>query len=274
MPTFVAPGIAVLESEEATQFDALEARFQEIAIALGARPVTGPALLPEQDLARLDFFRNFPHLGLPVATLTDQARGELARGEAATPSPEHALVPTGYYLPTATCYGLLLSLRERRIETPEVITAIGRCFRNEEHYDGLRRLRAFHMREVLYIGSREGVVDHLTRSSELVQGLADRLGINVRKEPATDPFYLGNGSRSLLSQLDPVKFEFVSDDGTAIASVNRHRNFFGERFGIRFGDESAYSGCLAFGVERWVHALLQVHGDAQRALVALNESVA
>jgi hypothetical protein len=74
--------------------------------------------------------------------------------------------------------------------------------------------------------------------------------------------------------MDPVKFEFVSDDGTAIASVNRHRNFFGERLGIFFGDEDAYSGCLAFGVERWVHAVLQVHGDPQRALAALNESVA
>ncbi|WP_052863981.1 aminoacyl--tRNA ligase-related protein [Streptomyces niger] len=274
MPTFVAPGIAVLGSEEAALFDALEGRFQDIADALGGRPVAGPALLPETDLARLDFFRNFPHLAQPVATLTDRSREELAQGEATTPSPEHPLVSTGCYLPTATCYGLLVSLQERSIETPEVITSIGRCFRNEDHYDGLRRLRAFHMREVLHVGSQEGVVDHLSRSTELVLGLADQLGIKVRKEGATDPFYLGDGSRSLLNQLDPVKFEFLSDDGTAIASVNRHRNFFGERLGISFAAESAYSGCLAFGVERWVHALLQVHGDARRALVAINESAA
>ncbi|MFE2586299.1 aminoacyl--tRNA ligase-related protein [Streptomyces sp. NPDC059378] len=272
MPTFVAPGIAVLESEEAALFDALEARFQDIARALGARPVAGPALLPEEDLARLDFFRNFPHLALPVTTLTEQAREELARGETTTPSSGHPPVPTGCCLPTATCYGLLVSRQRRDIETPEVITAIGRCFRNEDHYDGLRRLRAFHMREALYIGSQEGVVDHLSRSTELVLGLADRLGVKMRKEPATDPFYLGDGARSVLNQLDPVKFEFVSDDGTAIASVNRHRNFFGERLDISFGGEPAYSGCLAFGVERWVHALLQMHGDARRALVAVNES--
>lgn len=272
MPTFVAPGIAVLESEEAALFNALEARFQEIAVVLAARPVAGPALLTVEDLARLDFFRNFPQLGLPVATLTEEARGELARGEVATPSATHPLVPTGYCLPTATCYGLLLPLRDRGIEAPEIITSIGRCFRNEDHYDGLRRLRAFHMREVLYVGSQDGVVDHLARSKELVLSLVDQLGIKVRHEPATDPFYLGDGSRSLLNQLDPVKFEFVSDDGTAIASVNRHRNFFGERLGIRVGDGSAYSGCLAFGVERWVHALLQVHGDARRALAAVSES--
>lgn len=33
--------------------------------------------------------------------------------------------------------------------------------------------------------------------------------------------------------LDPVKYEYSAPDGTAIASVNRHRNFFGERLGIR-----------------------------------------
>lgn len=272
MPTFVAPGIAVLESEEVAVFDALETRFQDIAVALGARPATGPALLPEEGLARLDFFRNFPHLGLPVTTLTDQARAELACGEASTPSPEHPLLATGCYLPTATCYGLLVAQQDRDMDTPEVLTSIGRCFRNEEHYDGLRRLRAFHMREAIYLGSQEGVVDHLSRATEFVLGLADQLGIKVRKEPATDPFYLGDGARSLLNQLDPVKFEFESDDGTAIASVNRHRNFFGERLGISFEGEPAYSGCLAFGVERWVHALLHVHGDARRALAAIHES--
>lgn len=274
MSTFVAAGIAVLDSAEAVLFDALEDHFHQIAVALTARPVAGPALLPVQDLASLDFFRNFPHLALPVTTLGDEARGELARGAAEIPTAEHTLVPTGFCLPTATCYGLLISMRGRSVETPQVITSIGRCFRNEDHYDGLRRLWAFHMREVLYVGSQAGAVDHLARSREFVLGLAGRLGVNVRFEPATDPFYLGDGSRSILNQLDPVKFEFVSDDGTAIASVNRHRNFFGERLNISFGDEPAFSGCLAFGVERWVHALVKVHGSAERALAAFYESVA
>jgi hypothetical protein len=105
--------------------------------------MTGPAILPMEGLARLDFFRNFPHLGMPVATFTDEACAELARGEESVPSSEHDIESTGYCLPTATCYGLLLSLRERGIETSEVITSIGRCFRNEEHYDGLHRNAVF-----------------------------------------------------------------------------------------------------------------------------------
>jgi hypothetical protein len=270
MPTFVAPGVAVLGYEESVLFDAIETRFREISVTLGARSMTCPALLPTEGLARVDFFRNFPHLGLPVARFTDEARAELARGVEPTSSSEHTIELTGCCLPIATCHGLLLSLRDRSIETSEIVTSIGRCFRNEEHYEGLRRLHAFHMREVLYIGSQKGVMDHLARSSELVLVLANRLGIKVVQEPATDPFYLDEGSRSLLSRLDPVKFEFVSDDGTALASVNRHRNFFGERLGISFEGESSYSGCLAFGVERWIHALLQVHGDPWRALAVVN----
>jgi seryl-tRNA synthetase len=274
MPNFLAPGVAVLDADEAALFAAVEARCQQIAGTLGARPTVGPALLPVEHLARLDFFRNFPHLALPVTSLTDEARGELARGQVAVPSDEHPLVPTGHCLPTATCYGLLVHLRERALRAPQVLTSVGRCFRNESHYDGLRRLRAFHMREALYVGSRDGVTEHLTRSTELVLALADALEVKVRHEPATDPFYLGDGPRSLLNQLDPVKFEFVSDDGTAIASVNRHRNFFGERLGISFDGEPAYSGCVAFGVERWVHVLLQIHGDAAKALAVVDKFAA
>lgn len=100
--------------------------------------------------------------------------------------------------------------------------------------------------------------------------MANQLGIKVGQEPATDSFYLGEGSRSLLSRLEPVKFDFVSDDWIALASVDRHRNFLGERLGISFEGEHAYSGCVAFGEERWVHALLQVEGDPRRALAVVH----
>lgn len=103
-------------------------------------------MLPTEGLARFDFFRNFPHLGLFGA----RSRTRLVRNwhEGRSQLRRPYIESTSNCLPTATCHGLLLSLRKRGIKTSEVTTSIGRCFRNEEHYDGLRRLRAFHMREV------------------------------------------------------------------------------------------------------------------------------
>ncbi|MEV0382587.1 hypothetical protein [Nonomuraea sp. NPDC050643] len=272
MAMFLASGVAVLDSAEAEIFGALDDRFRRIAEHLGARPIISPAMLPAELLTRLDFFANFPHLALPVAMYSEEATARLAGKEGGVPTPEDALEPTDCLLPTATCYGLLMTLRQREIQTSRLLTAIGRCYRNEKVYDGLRRLRAFHMREVVYVGSREGALEHLRKAGEQVRDLARGLGIELDELPATDPFYLDEGSRALLNRLDPVKIEFVAPDGTALGSVNRHRNFFGERLGIEHDGAPAYSSCLAFGVERWVHTLIRTHGGAERALAVVHGS--
>ena len=54
-----------------------------------------------------------------------------------------------------------------------------------------------------------------------------------------------------------LKREWVIPGGTAIASLNCHQRFFADRFEIRRDGEMAFSGCLAFGLERWLLALRQ-----------------
>ncbi|MBM7077139.1 aminoacyl--tRNA ligase-related protein [Micromonospora humida] len=257
------PGLVVLEPQRAALLLELDALFTDMADELGASPVVGPPLLPAEGLARLDYFRNFPHLGVTAARFPDGAVEALASGG---PVAEQPVRPTGYLLPSATCYGLLLSLQSQDVGPGLRLTSIGRCFRNEDHYDGLRRLWGFHMREIVYFGTAEGAREHLARSKELLETLAGRLGIELSYQPASDPFYDKSGSRAKLMALDPVKYEFVASDGTAIASVNRHRNFFGERLGITSAGAVAHSSCTAFGVERWIHAMLQAHGTPQKAL--------
>ncbi|MFF9351862.1 aminoacyl--tRNA ligase-related protein [Streptomyces sp. NPDC014734] len=257
------PGLVVLDPVRAALLNELDALFTGLADLMAAPTVVGPPLLPADGLARLDYFRNFPHLGVAAARFRDDALDALADGEPAQDQPVHG---TGYLLPSATCYGLLLSLDSQDVGAELRLTAIGRCFRNEDHYDGLRRLWGFHMREVLYLGSADGARDHLARSKVFIEDLAGRLGIALSYQPANDPFYDRTGSRAKLMALDPVKYEFVAEDGTAIASVNRHRNFFGERLGITADGTVAHSGCTAFGVERWVHAMILTHGSARAAL--------
>ncbi|MFI9644300.1 aminoacyl--tRNA ligase-related protein [Micromonospora sp. NPDC051925] len=257
------PGLVVLEPQRAALLLALDDLFTDLAAEVGAPAVVGPPLLPAEGLARLDYFRNFPHLGVTAARFPDDAVEALASG---APVAKQPVRPTGYLLPSATCYGLLLSLAGQDVGPGLRLTAIGRCFRNEEHYDGLRRLWGFHMREVVYFGTAEGAREHLARSKEFIETLAGRLGIELSYQPANDPFFDKSGSRAKLMALDPVKHEFVATDGTAVASVNRHRNFFGERLGITGEGAVAHSSCTAFGVERWVHAMVLAHGTPEEAL--------
>ncbi|MER5638947.1 hypothetical protein ABT095_18530 [Kitasatospora sp. NPDC002227] len=262
-------GLVPLDPAHTALLRGLDTLLTGLAEQLAAPEVTGPPLLPAEGLARLDYFRNFPHLGVSAGQFTPEGFDALAAG--AAPG-EQALRPTGYLLPSATCYGLLLSLAGQDVgEQGLRVSAAGRCFRNETHYDGLRRLWGFTMREVLYLGSKDGAVQHLEQGAEFVLALAGRLGLELTRATADDPFYDKGGSRARLMKLDPVKHEFSAPDGTAIASVNRHRNFFGERLDIRAGGQGpAYSACVAFGVERWVHAMILAHGTAEQALERLN----
>jgi hypothetical protein len=263
------PGLVPLEPARTALMLGLDALFVKLAVELDAPEIIGPPLLPAAGLARLDYFRNFPQLGLAAGHFDDDAIDALAGGADVAAQP---VTPTGYMLPSATCYGILLSVEGRDLEAEQRVSAVGRCFRNETEYDNLRRLWGFHMREVLYLGDAPGAVAHLETSRTWILELADRLGIPLTYAPANDPFYDRGGSRAKLMALDPVKYEFLATDGTAIASVNRHRNFFGERLGITFAGQAATTSCTAFGVERWVHAMELSHGTADRALDVVRDA--
>jgi hypothetical protein len=91
----------------------------------------------------------------------------------------------------------------------------------------------------------------------------------VTVETATDPFFDPNGARTVMQKLFPVKEEFLFGGDLAIASVNFHRNFFGEKCRIGRPDGSAaYTGCVAFGIERWLAALGEHFGGAADAVEA------
>ena len=104
-------------------------------------------------------------------------------------------------------------------------------------------------------------------------GVSDALGLPVATAVATDPFFAPT-SRAAVQALFPVKEEFVYRGSLAIGSVNFHRNFFGERCQIRSADGAfAYSGCAAYGVERWMHALDQRYaGDADAIVDAVDHA--
>lgn len=260
------PGLAVLDPVQTALLRGLESEFRRLADDVGAPEIVPPTLLPVAGLADLDYFTNFPHLCVTAERFSPPAAKLLADGTTVDALPEGSREETGYVLPSATCHGLLLSLRGVRLPDETRLTAVGRCHRNEDHFDGLRRLWGFHMREIVYLGSSEGAEEHLRLSRSFIDRLARRVGLELSVVAANDSFYDPGSSRARLTALDPVKHEFVTEDGTAIASGNRHRNFFGRRLDIDHGGQAAYSSCTAFGLERWIDALTRTHGSAERAL--------
>lgn len=238
----------------------------------GAVSMILPPLLPVESLARLDFYDNFPHQALLVSPLDLDKRES---GTAARPAffRSELLEPAHLALPSAACFAVYLNHEDSQVTDETTITVLSRCFRREKHYDGLRRLLGFHMREIVALGSREFTGAHLERFGNRISSFAAALDLPIRKEAATDPFYNMDSQRALLQKLSPVKYEYLVDD-LAIASLNVHRNYFGERCNIRLANtgKPVFTSCVAFGLERWISVLFDRYGHWDTAIAAVEKA--
>lgn len=261
----VRQGLATLGPEALGVRALLEARILTWAAEVGAAEMAYPPLMRVADLARLDYFQNFPHLALMAAPIDPDHLDAYAAGRAEVEEVPPAELSGGRWaLPSAACYNVYFHLAGRTLEAPHKVTTVAQCFRNEERYEELRRLWGFSMREVVCVGDEAAVEAHLTGFKERIVGLADALGLGLESQTASDPFYQPESSRAVMQKLFPQKEELVYGGSVAIASLNHHRNFFGERCNIALSDgRHAFSGCAAFGIERWLHALFdRFEGDA------------
>ncbi|MEU9460803.1 hypothetical protein ACIQCQ_25500 [Streptomyces sp. NPDC088394] len=252
----VRDGLATFDEPAVLLKAALDEVFTRWGAEAGARQQSYPPLLRADDLRTLDYFRNFPHLGSPVTRIrTDRLAALAADRSEATALPAADLADATHLLPSAACYGCFLHLTGTSADDPVLITTVAQCFRGEDHHEGLRRLWGFTMREIVCVGSAEDVRAHLDRHQQRILAFGTALGLTLDRRPATDPFFQKDGARTVMQLLAPVKDEYLYTDGTAVASTNNHRNFFGERRTIRHAGRPAFTGCVAFGLERWVHAL-------------------
>jgi seryl-tRNA synthetase len=250
-------GLAILSPSDIALRKEIEAEFAEWLGEFGAVQVELPRLITLEDAASIDYFENFPQLGLTVSGLADPdavsrraKNGDSSVGLADLEAPRHVL-------PSAACYGLYFALRGATLPEISFYTLSEHCFRREEAFDGLDRLLGFTQREAVAIGTQEAVEEFVRRVHALLRRGASRFGIDARLVPATDPFFEDDGARAKMQRLLPVKHELVSERGVALASANFHRNFFGERCDIRLADtgESVFTACLGLGIERWISEL-------------------
>jgi seryl-tRNA synthetase len=228
---------------ERLQLERIDTTLRDWACGLPAKEEVYPVLIGDDTLHRAEYDRAFPHLLMSAAASAAPGGGDLQ--------------PAGYYLSPAVCYHAYAAVEGRELQLGVTLTARGRCFRNEETAQlrpGRRQIE-FEMREVVFIGTREWIEEELAPVMEDVSGLADSFGMEGAWEPASDPFFLPSSEgRAAMQRLLGTKLEYCLPEagGLAVASINRHGTFFGERFRITAGDERpAHTACVAFGLDRW-----------------------
>ena len=167
----------------------------------------------------------------------------------------------GTFHPPATCYRLFHEIAGSRLDGSRMFTVVGACRRNEETAEP-GRLAEFTMREIVFFGALSGIAERRDRLMAADLAFASDRGLDAELREANDPFFgaeEANRGKLLLQKLMKLKYELVAPVAgwpVAIASFNLHGDFFTSRLHIDIaGVDAPSSGCVAYGIERWVEAL-------------------
>jgi seryl-tRNA synthetase len=246
-PHRAADGVDLTPSRDAVVYEALKTEFR--ALSGDVPHFAAPPVIPFKTAERAGYISSFPHLVGTVYTAPTGAEPAV----------------TDLVLTPAACHHVYPLVEDVTLEEPMLLTVEACCFRGEATSER-GRLRSFRMIECVFLGGAEVVAQWRDSALEQVSDWLSGLGLEVDAAPANDPFF-GSSSRVMasLQRSEELKWEVLAavdaDLVQAVASVNCHREHFGESFGFR-DDEGAlgHSACAAVGLDRVLLALRHRHG--------------
>ncbi|MET8756374.1 aminoacyl--tRNA ligase-related protein [Lentzea sp. NPDC004782] len=173
---------------------------------------------------------------------------------------------TDLVLTSAACHHLYPLMEGHVLDGPRCLSVEATCYRGEQTSEP-GRLRSFRMYEVVRFGQPGAVEKWRDRALRAAEGWLSSLGLSTHTVPATDPFFGSTGEFLAHTQREQqLKWEITACVANglrqAIASANYHKEHFGEAFKVSNTDGSAtHSACVAFGLDRIILALQDVHGE-------------
>ena len=258
-------------------FQALDLAFLQAARRLDVAEFKFPSLISAETLAQSGYLDGFPHHANFVCHLPEQAelveqfklRLKSREDRAAIPL-EHLCDHAGAALSPTVCYHFYQCHAGCVVPRASLFSATAQspCYRFEgKAMRGLRRLREFNMREIIFLGAAERVKSRHDALVEAQKTLLQRCELHSAIRTASDPFFLDSYDKKRVFQLSfDLKYETQAwlpheEEWLAIGSVNYHQDHFGKAFRITLDTgEPAHSCCLGFGLDRWCLAIFAQHG--------------
>lgn len=263
---WMANGQSVLSGDLLDAFFRIDEMFLRWAKRVGAKMHAFPTFLPVSELKKLDYFRSFPHIVNFVTNLEDTEENLQAFAKSEVYHADGSLkltttTPVHNCLTPAACYHFYVNMQNLDLKEDFYGTTRSFCYRREKYYEPLRRQWCFNMREIVCVGKMETVQGFLRDYQGLVLQFFKDVGIPIEYEVATDPFFdPSKNPKAVMQILDPVKQEMIFQKNLSLGSFNFHKNYFGQAFEINYQNDTAFSGCVAFGLERWLFAFIETFG--------------
>lgn len=267
-------GIFVVGPLMTRLIDFFEAQFIELADEFGAEPYRFPTLIPATYLEKVNYFHAFPH-SLTFATHLREDLDVIQGFSENAHCAEHGIEVSmdsfskiQAMLSPAVCYHLYFLLADKPLPNDHLAaTAVGNCFRYESsNLVSLERLWNFTMREIIFVGSKDFVLDNREMARKRMEEKFAEIGLAYRVETANDPFFIGEFKQAAFQNAFELKYEIraslpFKNSTLAVGSYNYHQDFFGRTLNITLSNgKPAQTGCVAFGLERIAYAFLAQYG--------------
>ena len=250
-------------------FDFFDKEFNKMAIRLGAVQRRYPVLLPVEAYKKTGYLRNSPQ----YATFCCDARENIAMLENLEKSTDseglfEKLQQPHYALSPSACFHTYIECENKKLDEMSVITFMQNVFRNEGrlNYKQIGRLRDYHVREIVFLGDNAFVMKKRNYALQYSIKLLQEWGMAGAVLSASDPFVMPKIQKyKRIQLLEKSKYELrlnvSTDEQISAASFNLHGTAFSYPFKISIsGVDEVVTGCVGFGLERWVIAFLSQFG--------------
>ncbi len=273
--TPVGPGHVVLRGLAARVLRTVEGRvLTEVAPRFDAEPEFYPATILCTSLDRIAHFTSFPEHVDFVSHLredVDVIGGFAARCREQGWKPAHhegAMSPVDFAICPSCCYHCYESMEGWSLEKPgRATTMVVNCHRYEAgNLTTMSRLRAFHQRDVVWVGHPDYVRRSRAQTDDLLIQWAKDWELDCTFENANDMFFTEDYAvKASFQRQQEAKRELrlrIPFEGRTISvsSSNFHAATFGRAFNITMDGRPATSACVGWGYERWVYAIFSQFG--------------
>lgn len=260
-------GTIVLRNSAILLYQYFDSVFRSFAMELGASEEQYPVLLPLRTYSDTGYLRNSPQYSIFCSEAIEDME-ILKQLRSVTETADKAFInPAGYALSPSACFHVYEAYRGQTLPDNCTITLRQSVFRNEGRFnwEEFGRLRDYHVREIVFIGSPDYVEDSRRKTMEMTGQYMKRIGLSGTLISSADCFIIPQMQRFKRIQIqEKLKYEWRllvgEQEDMAVASFNLHGTNFSRPFRIKVEGTDTVTGCVGFGLERMVLAFLSQFG--------------
>jgi seryl-tRNA synthetase len=273
--TTIGPGHVITRGLAAQLMGLIDYKISKVfASEFNAETEVYPVSIQCSTLDRCNHFSSFPehmnfvsNLRQDVDTLEEFSQS-CKEGDWSSDLHDENMANIEFALSPSCCYHCYEGMEGWELEYPGRCTTMTLdCHRFEgANMTTLSRLGSFTMREVVWVGHPEYVKSSRARADELIIDWAKHWELVCTLENANDMFFTDDYAvKASFQRQQEAKKElqlYIPQEEQSIStySSNFHSVTFGKAFNIKVRGRPAASGCVGWGLHRWIYAIFSQFG--------------